>query len=127
MEGRIMIVLAVLLLAAVIALIAIVVVEGGGTVAIEALGFSVEPTIWAVFVAGLGAGLLLMAGLAVLAIGARQVQERRREIEYLRKKVAEHERHERDDESSPNVTAHSVQETGNWVPDQGLGRPRPAR
>ncbi|NDL58825.1 hypothetical protein [Phytoactinopolyspora mesophila] len=122
-----MIVLAVLLLAAVIALIATVVVEGGGTVTIEALGFSVESTVWAVFVGGLAAGLLLVAGLAVLAVGLRQVQERRREIEYLRKKVAEHEKNERDDEPPETVSAQSVPETGGWARDHGLGRPRPAR
>src|SRR5690606_31009883 len=72
-------------------LIVVVVMEGGGSVAVEAFGVSVDTTVWAVFIAGVVTGLLALAGVVALLAEVRRMQARRREIEYLRQKVAEQE------------------------------------
>ncbi|WP_166352918.1 hypothetical protein [Phytoactinopolyspora limicola] len=112
-----MIVVAVLVLAAVIALVIAVVVEGGEAVTVEALGSSVHTTVLGVFAAGLVAGLVLVGALALLAFGVRQVQARRREIDYLRKKIAEHERADEPDAQGEGPV--SEPSASSWVPERG--------
>ncbi|NEE01532.1 LapA family protein [Phytoactinopolyspora halotolerans] len=115
-----MIVLAIILLAAAIALVAVVVLEGGETVTMDVFDTAFDIPAWGVFLAGAGAGFVALAGVAMLLFGIRQVQERRRELEYLRKKVREQERSEpdiADDEPSGPDT------TGSWSAYGRRGRP----
>ncbi|AYY12178.1 hypothetical protein EF847_05125 [Actinobacteria bacterium YIM 96077] len=86
-----MIALSVLLLVLALAVIVVVVIEGGDAVTVEAFGTEVDTTVWAVFVAGVVTGLIMLAGVAVALVGVRRAQARRKEIEYLRQKVAEQE------------------------------------
>ena len=84
----IMIVVGVLLIAVAIFVIVAAVTAGGDSVAIELVNVDVEPTAWVVFVAGIVTGVIVVAGVAALVVGIRQVQARRREIDELRRKVA---------------------------------------
>lgn len=83
-----MIVLALLLLA-VAALLTVSAVVGSDSVAVEVLNLDFNTTTLGVFLAGLGTGLIVLVGVALLVVGMRQTRARRREIEYLRQKVAE--------------------------------------
>lgn len=86
-----MIGLAIFLLVVAIALIVAAVLEGGDTVALQVFGVDLDTTVVGVFLAGVLTGLIALAGFAALMIGIRQAQARRKEIEYLRQKVAERE------------------------------------
>lgn len=112
-----MIILAVLLLALAIFLIVTAVVEGGGAVTVEAFNNEFETTTLGVFLAGVGTGLIVLAGVVVLRVGVRKVQARRREIEYLRQKVAEQDqtREETDSDepfSAPPADSWGAQDSG---------------
>lgn len=85
------IVLALLLLTVAILLIVAAVVEGSDPMAVEVFDLDLDTTIWGVFVAGIAAGLIALAGLTALRVGIQQTRARRREIKYLRQKVAEQE------------------------------------
>ncbi|WP_129668036.1 LapA family protein [Phytoactinopolyspora endophytica] len=115
-----MIALAILLLAVAIALAVIVVLEGGETVAMDVFGAGFDIPAWGVFLAGAGTGLIALCGLALLLFGIRQVQERRRELEYLRKKVRDQERSETEPELDETVGPDT---TGNWSAYGRRGRP----
>jgi hypothetical protein len=91
MEGLIMIALAIILFLVAISLVIAVVLEGGDPVTLQVFDFTLETTVIGVFLAGVLTGLVALAGLAVLMIGIRRAQARRKEIEYLRQKVAERE------------------------------------
>ncbi|NED96230.1 hypothetical protein G1H11_13005 [Phytoactinopolyspora alkaliphila] len=86
-----MIALAIFLFIVAIALVVAVVLEGGDPVALQVFDASVDTTVIGVFLAGVLTGLIALAGFAVLMIGIRRSQARRKEIEYLRQKVAERE------------------------------------
>ncbi|PSK97860.1 hypothetical protein CLV30_12116 [Haloactinopolyspora alba] len=87
-----MILLALLLLAAVVALVVGVVLDGGESVAFDVFTVGVDTPLWGVFAGGVGTGLVALTGVIALVAGIRRARERRREIEYLRRKVAQHER-----------------------------------
>jgi uncharacterized membrane protein (DUF106 family) len=84
----IMIVVGLLLIAAAIFVIVTAVTAGGNSVAIELVNVDVEPAAWVVFVAGIVTGVIVLAGVAALVLGIRQIQAHNREIEELRRKVA---------------------------------------
>lgn len=84
----IMIVVGVLLLAVAAVVSVTAVVTGSDSVAVEVFNVDLELTTWGAFVAGVVTGVVVLAGIAALVIGVRQVQARRHEIEELRRKVA---------------------------------------
>lgn len=118
-----MIVLGLLLLAVAVAVIVIVVIEGGAVVELEVFGRSVETQAWGVFVAGVATGFVVLGGIAVLAMGIRRAQARRREIEYLRERVAERE-HTASDLGDDEPAPGNSWGTGEGQ-NSGLGRRRP--
>lgn len=86
-----MIGLAIVLFIVVIVLVVAVVLEGGDPVTLQVFDFSLDTTVVGVFLAGVLTGLVALAAFALLMIGVRRSQARRKEIEYLRQKVAERE------------------------------------
>lgn len=84
----IMIVVGALLLAVAAVVSVTAVVTGSDSVAVEVFNVDLELTTWGAFVAGVVTGVVVLAGIAALVIGVRQVQARRHEIEELRRKVA---------------------------------------
>jgi uncharacterized membrane protein (DUF106 family) len=90
MEDQVMmIVFAVLLLVVAAVLIVAAVAAGGEAVTTEVFTLGIEAPLWSVFLAGAVTILIAVAGAAALTIGIRQVQAHRKEIEYLRQRVAE--------------------------------------
>ncbi len=85
-------VLAVLLLAIAAILIVAAVLEGAVPVEIDPAGVSVDTSVSGVFITGIVTGLLVLGGIAAVLVGIQQVRARRREIEYLRQRVAEQDR-----------------------------------
>lgn len=86
------IVLAVLLLAVAAVLIVTAVVQWGASVEVDVVGLSVDTTVSGVFITGIVTGLLVLGGIAALLVGIQQVRARRKEIEYLRQRVAEQDK-----------------------------------
>lgn len=86
------ILLAVLLLAVAAVLIVTAAVEWSAAVEVDVLGFSAETTLAGVFFTGAVTGLLVLGGVAASLVGIQQVLAHRREIEYLRQRVAEQDR-----------------------------------
>ncbi|TDE07480.1 hypothetical protein [Jiangella asiatica] len=99
-----MIVLGLLLLAVAAAAVVVAVIEGGDQVAVSAFDIDLDTPLWGVFAVGIGTGMLGMLGLLACIAGVRRSRERREEIEYLRRKVAAHERAaERDEGDTTRV------------------------
>ena len=107
-----MIVLALFLLVVATGLAVVAVMDGGSTVSVDVVGVGVESPLWGVFLTGVATGLIALAGLLTLVTGIRRSKERRREIEYLRRKVAQHEREADHDRTDIEPTARD------WI-DQG--------
>lgn len=84
----IMILVGALLLVVAAVVVVAAVATGSDAVAVEVFNVDLELTIWGVFVAGVVTGLVVLAGIAALVVGVRQVRARRHEVEELRRKVA---------------------------------------
>lgn len=114
-----MILLALLLIAVAVALVTLAVVEGSASVTVEAFDRSIDTSLSGVFAAGVVTGLIALAGSILFVAGIRRSRARRREIEYLRRKVAQQERDTAPDEVSDDAPAR------NWI-DEGAPQNRPA-
>lgn len=70
-----------------------------------------------VFAAGIGTGLIGLLGIIALRAGVRRSRERREEIEYLRRKVAAHEREAgRDEDEAPRTDRRDHgEDVGGWL------------
>lgn len=86
------IVLAVLLLAIAALLIVAAVLDGAAPVEVDPAGISVDTTVSGVFITGIVTGLLVLGGIAAVLVGIQQVRAHRKEIEYLRQRVAEQDK-----------------------------------
>jgi uncharacterized integral membrane protein len=85
----IMLVVALVLFAVAVVLAVAVLVAGAEPVEFDVFNVTVDTTLGMVFVAGLIAGLALLAAVAALIVGTRRMRTRRREVRSLRRKVAE--------------------------------------
>lgn len=90
----IILVLGLLLLAVAIVLIITAVAASGESVAYDVFGLDFEILAWGVFVAGIITALIAMGGVIALRAGVQQVGSSRKEIEFLRQRVAELEQAE---------------------------------
>lgn len=89
------ILLALLLVAVAGLLVAVALLEGGDAVVVDVFDRQIDTQLWGVFLGGVVAGVILLAGLITLVVGIRRLRARREEIEYLRRKVAQQERADR--------------------------------
>lgn len=125
-----MIVLGLFLLVVATGLVVVAVMDGGSTASIDVFGAGFESPLWGIFLAGVITGLIALGGLLTLVAGIRRSRDRRREIEYLRRKVAQHEReadHDKPDTElgrdwidlgAPAARTTAPAATGNvWTPD----------
>lgn len=78
-----------LVLLAVAVVLTVVAVLGSGSVSLEVLNYDLSTTVLGVFLAGVVTGLLVVVGIAVLLSGVRRAKAQRREMRYLRRKVAQ--------------------------------------
>jgi uncharacterized integral membrane protein len=85
----IMLVVALLLFAVAVVLTVAVLVAGAEPVEFDVFDVTVDTTIGIVFLAGVIAGLALLAAVAAVIASTRRVRTRRREVRGLRRKVAE--------------------------------------
>lgn len=86
------IVLAALLFAIAALLIVTAVLEGAVPVEVDAVGTSLDTTVAGIFITGVVTTLLVLGGIAASLVGIQQMRARRKEIEYLRQRVAEQDR-----------------------------------
>lgn len=132
-----MILLALLLLAVAVFLVAVAIMDGGSTVTLDVFDRTVDTPLWGVFVAGVLTGLIALGGLMMFTAGVRRSRERRREIEYLRRKVAQQDREaekEADDAGSRDWIEQSHPNrqvvdppTAAWTPEPTGGPHRASR
>jgi uncharacterized integral membrane protein len=85
----IMLVVALVLFAVAVVLAVAVLVAGAEPVEFDVFNTTVDTTLGIVFVAGVIAGIALLAAVASMIAGTRRVQTRRREVRSLKRKVAE--------------------------------------
>jgi uncharacterized integral membrane protein len=85
----IMLVVALVLFAVAVVLAVAVLMAGAEPVEFDVFNVTVDTTLGIVFVAGLVAGLALLAAVAAMIAGTRRMRTRRREVRSLRRKVAE--------------------------------------
>lgn len=84
----ILIVVALVLLAVAVVFTVAALVAGSESVTFDLLDRTVETTVGIVFLAGVVAGLALLAGIAAALVGTKRARARRREMRELRRKVA---------------------------------------
>jgi hypothetical protein len=96
MEDNVMIilVLGLLLLAVAVVLIVAAVAGTGDSVSFEVFGLDFEIWAWGVFVAGVVTTLIAVGGVIALRAGVQHIGTSRKEIEFLRQRVAELEQGE---------------------------------